>query len=102
MLKHDDETELEYVERIRRDCEEMEKALGYEPKALSFPHGKSDILLQSVLDECGIEFTFTTEYESPTLIKGLPQSGYMLGRYTMYEGTDDNHIFYFLDLSQVD
>ena len=102
MLKHDDETELEYVGRIRRDCEEMKKALGYEPKALSFPHGKSDILLQSILEECGIEFTFTTEYGSPTLIKGLPQSGYMLGRYTMYEETDDNHVFYFLDLSQVD
>ena len=100
MIKREDETDLEYVARIRRDCEAMTEALGYAPVALSFPHGMGDVLLQSILCEYGIEFTFTTEYSSPTLVKGLPQSGYMLGRYTVYEETDAEHISYFLNLSQ--
>ncbi len=100
MLKHDGETEKEYVSRIKEDCAKMEKALGFEPVALAFPHGKGDILTQAVLNKCGVYFTFTTQYNTPTLVKGLPQSGYMLGRYTLYEDTPKESILYFLEGAQ--
>lgn len=100
MLKKSDETDGEYVERIKRDFEQTEKALGFSPCAVAFPHGLGDLLAQAALNECGVKFTFTTEYKSSTLVKGLPQSGYMLGRYSVYESTAGEDMVYFASLSQ--
>lgn len=97
MLKLADEDDESYIKRINDDCERMNEALGYTPAAVSFPHGASDILLRAILNENGVRLTFTTEYVTPTLIKGLSQSGYMLGRYTMYDNTPDETLIYFLE-----
>ena len=62
-----------------------EKKLGKKAKALAFPHGVSDLFSQAILDSCGIKLTFSTNAKTDTLIKGLPQSRYAMGRYTVTE-----------------
>lgn len=82
------ENEWEYVKRLKNDIKKWSDTLGYEPKALAFPHGISDLLSQSVLNELGIKLTFSTVPKTDTLIKGISLSGYALGRYTITETTD--------------
>ena len=86
LLKLESETDLQYVKRIKEDWTTWESAIGKTPKAVAFPHGKSDLLTQAVLNECGVKLTFSTNAKADTLIKGVALSGYSLGRFNI---TDD-------------
>lgn len=87
MLKKESETDEEYVLRIKEDWKKWEEVMGETPKALAFPHGGGDLLLQAVLNECGIKLTFSTNQKADTLVKGIKLSGYSLGRFTVTENT---------------
>ena len=86
MLKREDESDIEYVDRLKKDWNNWAELVGYAPKAVAFPHGKSDLLTQAVLNECGVKLTFSTNAKADTLIKGVALSGYSLGRFNV---TDD-------------
>ena len=88
ILIKDGEKDSEYVKRLKDDIKKWSDTLGYEPVSLAFPHGLSDLLTQAVLNEMGIKLTFSTVPKTDTLIKGMPLSGYALGRYTVTETTD--------------
>lgn len=85
VLIHEGESDEDYVRRVTEDCRMWEEKLGKKAKALAFPHGVSDLFSQAILDSCGIKLTFSTNAKIDTLIKGLPQSGYAMGRYTVTE-----------------
>ncbi len=88
ILQKDGEEDLEYVKRLKGDIKKWTEILEYEPKALAFPHGVSDLLSQAVLNEIGIKLTFSTVPKTDTLIKGMPLSGYAIGRFTVTQTTD--------------
>lgn len=80
------EKDTDYVLRIKDDLKSFKQRLGKEEiKALAFPHGLSDLLSQAVLNEEGVDLSFSTNFKTDTLIKGLSSSGYNIGRYTVTE-----------------
>ncbi len=85
VLPLDGETEKMYIAALREDCARMKELLPDGLTALSYPYGYSTILSRIIFREEGITATFTSEKETPTVIKGIPQSLYMLGRYGMKE-----------------
>lgn len=85
VLQKDGESDTEYVRRMKEDYSQWCKTLGYAPKALAYPHGINDLFSQEILNECGVRLTFSTVPKADTLIKGIPQSGYAMGRYTVTE-----------------
>ena len=97
ILKKDDESDLDYVKRVRKDISLWEETLNKKMTALAFPHGMSDILSQAVLNENGVKLTFSTNAKTDTLIKGLRLSGYNLGRYTITERTTDSELLDILE-----
>lgn len=86
MLIKDGESDEEYVARINKDFENWYSFMNTEQlKALAFPHGRSDVLTQAVVNENNIKLTFSTNPKTDTLIKGMTSSGYNIGRYTVTE-----------------
>lgn len=86
MLIKERENEEEYVRRMQKDLEQWDELMKLsKPKALAFPHGRSDVLTQAILNEHGVKLTFSTNPKTDTLIKGLSSSGYAMGRYTITE-----------------
>ncbi len=85
MLKKEDESDVDYVSRLKRDWDKWAELMGYAPSSLAFPHGKSDLLTQAVLNECGVKLTFSTNSKADTIIKGVALSGYSLGRFNVTE-----------------
>ncbi len=84
ILKLPDEKDADYVLRIKEDLALWKaKTKKSAIKALAFPHGKSDLLSQAVLNEEGVALTFSTNPKTDTLIKGLKASGNAIGRYTI-------------------
>lgn len=97
MQKKETETDAQYVERMKTDWKKWEETVGKTPKALAFPHGKSDLLTQAVLNELGIKLTFSTNQKADTLVKGIKLSGYSLGRFSVTENTTPEDIIYLLE-----
>lgn len=83
VLQKKGESDAEYAARVKNDTAMWEKALGKKCTALAFPHGVSDLFSQELLNECGTKLTFSTNPKTDTLIKGLSDSGYNIGRYTV-------------------
>lgn len=97
VLQTDGEKDDEYVKRIKEDYKKWCDTFGETPEALAYPHGISDLFSQELLNECGIKLTFSTIPKTHTLIKGLSQSGYAIGRYTITESMSAEEIISLLN-----
>lgn len=84
------ETEADYLaaldDDIRTSTAQLENAAGKEVFALAYPGGIMTDEASAVFAQNGIAVTFSTEYRENTLVRGLPQTLFGLGRYTI---TDD-------------
>lgn len=85
VLPDESESESDYIERMRADLAAWEKTVGKKPCALSYPNGITCETAQVLLNEYGIKLTFCSEPRRNTLVKGLSQSGYSLGRFNITE-----------------
>jgi len=92
MLKLPDESDEEYVLRLKNDWEKWSKLMKKSPIAVAFPYGKSDLLAQAVLNDCGVKLTFSTTPEASTIIKGIKLSGYSLGRFTINNNVTEEEL----------
>lgn len=79
------ETQQEYAAVFAADLQKSMQTLldetGQPVTALAYPEGVYTVLSQVICRESGVSATFTTEPRQNTLIKGLPQSLYGLGRF---------------------
>ncbi|MBO4991127.1 MAG: polysaccharide deacetylase family protein [Firmicutes bacterium] len=84
VLQKESETEEEYIQFLRNDCEAMdalfEEALGRTPQVLAYPFGWHTTLSDLILKEEGIWATVTSDVKINIIIKGIPQSLYAMGR----------------------
>ena len=87
VLQMDGESEEEYIEAMRQDLsaaqEQLEAATGEPVTVLSYPNGLYSDLSQALCREAGILVTVTSESRGNTVIKGIPQSLYGMGRYVV-------------------
>lgn len=81
------EGEADYLaaleEDIRFSITQLENASGEAVFALAYPNGVMTDEAAAVFAENGITVTFSTEYRCNTLVRGLPQTLFGLGRYTI-------------------
>lgn len=84
-----DEKEADYLAVLENDIRisrtRLEEITGEPVFALAYPGGMMTDEAAAVFRDNGITVTFSTEYRSNTLVKGLPQSLLGLGRYTITE-----------------
>ncbi len=87
ILRWEDESEEDYRAVLAEDCRRARAALeagtGQPVHALAYPSGLSDDLAQAILSENGYDMTFTTQWETATLVRGLPQSLLGIPRYSV-------------------
>jgi peptidoglycan/xylan/chitin deacetylase (PgdA/CDA1 family) len=85
VLRFERESEEEYIALFRDDFERsragLEAATGESVVAFAYPYGLSDTLSAVLLRQMGVKLTFSTVPGVNVLVKGLPQSLYMLKRY---------------------
>ena len=96
-----DETEQEYLaaleEDIRISITQLEDAAGKSVFALAYPNGIMTDEAAAVFAENGITVTFSTEYRSNTLVRGLPQTLFGLGRYTITDSVTGEELIKLLE-----
>jgi len=85
VLQREDESEAEYVDFLREDCERfnqvMEPVLGRKADILAYPYGQCSTLSEILIAQEGIYATVTTIPGVNTLVKGLPQTLRAMDRY---------------------
>lgn len=96
VLPSADESENDYIERMRADLAAWEKTVGKKPCALSYPNGITCETAQVLLNEYGIKLTFCSEARRNTLVKGLSQSGYSLGRFNVTEDLSGEQLLHLI------
>lgn len=94
VLREETESEEAYIKRFTGDVGLWEETLGKPMLALSFPNGIRDDLAQVLLNEQGVKLTFCSEPRRNTLIKGLSQSGYCLGRFNITNDISGEQLLY--------
>lgn len=80
------ESEEDYLAALENDIRTsiaLLEASGERVFALAYPNGVMTDEAAAVFAEHGITVTFSTEYRSNTLVRGLPQTLFGLGRYTV-------------------
>ena len=85
ILMMDGEGEQEYIEALKNDhamMRDLLKDIG-EIYAFAYPYGRISPISSILLNELGIQMTFSTNPGINTLIKGLPQSLLELKRFDM-------------------
>ncbi|MBR3999609.1 MAG: polysaccharide deacetylase family protein [Clostridia bacterium] len=96
-----DETEQDYLaaleEDIRTSIAQLENASGETVFALAYPSGIMTDEAAAVFAENGITVTFSTEYRSNTLVRGLPQTLFGLGRYTITDSVTGDELIRLLE-----
>lgn len=85
ILPREGESEWEYADFLRQDCQKMADLLGRSPGVLSYPKGAYSELSEVILSQQGIYATVTIEPKTNTIVRGLPQSLRQLGRFYMTE-----------------
>lgn len=89
VLQMKGESEEDYMASFRADIQraksELETGTGEAVTALAYPFGFYTTLSEALCRAEGIRATVTTESRSNTVIKGLPQCLYGMGRYTVTE-----------------
>ncbi len=92
ILQKSGESESDYIAFLNGDCDTMNRYfadyLGKSVTVVAYPYGYHSDLTDIVMAENGVTATVTTSEHTNTLVKGLPQSLYNLGRYTIHEDTD--------------
>ena len=85
VLQLDDESEEDYIEMFRNDFALMQELLEDigDVFAFSYPYGRISLISSILLNELGIQVTFSVEPGVNTLVKGLPQSLLELRRNNM-------------------
>ena len=87
VLPLENETEEEYTQIFRDDYirakTELEIILQTQSTVYSYPFGKYTELSEALLRELGIKATLTVNYGSNKIIKGNPDSLYLLNRYNI-------------------
>ncbi len=87
ILRRDDESEDEYLAFLESDFDRVESIFAGEldkkPTVLSYPYGLHEKLAAVYASRRGYDITLTTDPHVNTLIKGLPQSLYELGRFQL-------------------
>jgi len=96
-----DETEEDYLaaleDDIRAGIAQLEEASGEPVFALAYPNGIMTEEAAAVFRENGIVITFSTEYRSNTLVRGLPQSLLGLGRFTVTDSVSGEELIRLLE-----
>ena len=81
------ESQEDYEAAVRADLtravEELAAGTGYPVTALAYPNGFYTAASQRICLELGLRATFTIEPRTNTVVKGLPQSLYGMGRYNI-------------------
>ncbi len=89
VLQKEGESEEEYLEYLENDFakskEALESAYGTNLDTLAYPHGKHSEISEVFLSQNGIEITFTTNYATNEIVKGIPQTLRLLDRITVDE-----------------
>ncbi len=97
VLKLENESEQDYIDALKNDIAKMQNIifenLNKNITAFSYPSGKHDTLSEVVLSQNGILATVTIDEGENTIIKGLPQSLYLLKRYNVEESTNLELLF---------
>lgn len=87
VLPREGETLEEYTCFLRADCATMnelfERSFGRNAQVLAYPYGSYSDLSEEILHEAGIWATVTSDFETTTLVKGIPQSLLQMSRYTV-------------------
>ncbi len=95
------EAETDYLsaleDDIRASIAQLEDAAGEPVFALAYPNGIMTEEAAAVFRENGITVTFSTEYRSNTLVRGLPQSLLGLGRYTITDSVTGDELIRLLE-----
>lgn len=90
VLPLDGESEDEYISALSEDymrsVQQILDATGKSPDVLTYPEGKYTELSEIVLHSLGARVTVTTELGVSELVRGIPQSLYLLKRLNVYEG----------------
>ncbi|MBR1659580.1 MAG: polysaccharide deacetylase family protein [Oscillospiraceae bacterium] len=91
VLRMEGEDEFGYVALVEADFRkakaQIEAALGTVCEVFTYPGGYYELLSEAALHSCGAAVTVTTEERNNTLVKGIPQSLYLLGRRNVTGGT---------------
>lgn len=91
IVKLDTETEEEYVELFRKDIAQNQAVYqdtGLELLSFSCPRGGYDTLSLQLLKEAGFRSVFISKTGINTVVKGEPESLYLLKRYNISEDSD--------------
>lgn len=95
------EAETDYLaaleDDIRASIAQLEDAAGEPVFAVAYPNGIMTDEAAAVFYENGITVTFSTEYRSNTLVRGLPQSLLGLGRYTITDSVTGDELIRLLE-----
>lgn len=90
VLPLEDESEEEYISALSEDytrsAEQICEATGKSPNVFTYPEGKYTELSEVVLHGLGVKVTVTTESGVNEVVRGIPQSLYLLKRLNIYEG----------------
>lgn len=105
ILPFEDEGEADYIEALTLDVALQRRLFdGFglaESRVLAYPMGQWSTLTNVVLRECGYKVTVTTDSgRENTLVAGLPQSLYCLGRMTVSGETTDAQLLAYLAQGQ--
>ncbi len=90
VLPLEGESEKDYISTLSEDythsAEQILAATGKSPCVFTYPEGKYTSLSETVLHSLGVKATVTTESGVSELVRGIPQSLYLLKRLNIYEG----------------
>ncbi len=99
-LPKDGESEADYIEFLRADCraeKEVLAAMGRELGVFAYPFGKATELSEIIMAEEGLWCTLSTEPRINTLVKGLPQSLRLLGRFSIYSDVSGDELLQLIE-----
>lgn len=96
VLRRDGESEEEYLDALRADAlrakEQITSALDTAVQVYTYPYGRYDTLSEVALHSMGFQVTVTTDPGINVIIKGIPQSLYLLKRLDMSGGLSSGEL----------
>lgn len=102
VLKHDTESEQEYIAALENDYISFDKLLfnctGNRNYAIAYPHGDYTELSEEILKKLGAKVSFVTEYKNKNIIvKGDANSLRVLNRFTVSESISASQLISLID-----
>ena len=95
-LRREGESEEDYLAALTEDVwrarEQIASVLEGECRVYTYPYGWYDTLSEVMLHSLGFQVTVTTEPGVNEIIKGIPQSLYLLKRVTVAGGVSDSEL----------